>query len=82
MLSNIYSYFSSFYYTEPAPLSIVPQIQTEEKIVETKKNEQSLEEKIETINECDIDEKNVCYNNFKQKQIKNKKNKKNLRRKK
>ncbi len=89
MLSNIYSYITSFYYTEPAPLSIISQ--TNEKIVEdvkteiseqNKQNKQNVEEKIENMSECNIDEKNVCYNNFKQKQIKNKKNKKNMRRKK
>lgn len=82
MLSNIYSYITSFYYTEPAPSPIV--LKTEE-IVETKQNEQNkqnTEEKMESINERVIDEKNVYYNNFKQKQLKNKKNKKNMRRKK
>ncbi len=79
MLSNIYSYITSFYYTEPDPVSIISSTKIIDKIVETKLSEEKIEENTDVMNNCDIDEKKVYCNNFKQKQTKTLKNKKNKR---
>lgn len=75
MLSNIYFYLTSFYSKEPLQVQTMLPENVTDKINGAVQNKENKE----NTNDCCIDEKKVCYNNFKQKQSKIKKNKKNKR---